>query len=152
MYKSMESIDMHPTVLKKLADAVAKLFSITREKSWLSGEVPRNWKKGNVTPIHKKGRKEDQGNYRSVSLSSVPGKIMEEILLEGMSKHMQNQEVIQDNQHSFVVLRDGMTASVDKRRVTDIIYLKYLKLYSLNEMSVQLDRKCGSRLMSTFKD
>lgn len=115
-----------------------------------AGEVPRNWKKGNITPIHKKGQREDQGNYRSVSLSSVPRKITEQTLLEGMSKHMQNQEVIQDNQHNFMVLCDGTTASADKRRATDVIYLKYLKL--LNEKSVQFDTKCGSSLTSTFTD
>jgi len=60
---------MPPSVLRELADVIAKPLSMTLERSWQSGEVPGDWRKGNIVLMFKNGRKEDPGNYRPVSLN-----------------------------------------------------------------------------------
>ncbi|RMC21672.1 hypothetical protein DUI87_02540 [Hirundo rustica rustica] len=72
-HKSMGPDGIRPRVMRELADELAKPLSIIYHQSWLTGEVPDDWKLANVTPIHKKGGREDPSNYRPVSLTSCLG-------------------------------------------------------------------------------
>lgn len=97
-----------------------------------------NIRKGNITCFYKGTKKEALGNYRPVSVTSVPGKIVAQILLESVLEHMENKEVTGDSQHgftgdrscltNFMAFYDRITALVGKGRVNDANYLDLCKV------------------------
>ena len=100
---------MHPGVLRELVRWLPNC-----SPSYLTSHVCQvqpleTGKKGNFTPFYKKGRMQDPGNYRSVSLTSVPGKVTEQILLEDVLRHKKDKKVIQHSQHSFIKGRLWLT-------------------------------------------
>jgi len=48
-----------------------------------------------------KGKKEDPGNYRPISLTSIPGKAMEQLTLEVIIKKVAEKKAIRSSQHGF---------------------------------------------------
>lgn len=63
--------EVHPWLLRELADEVAKPLSIIFENLCQPSNVPTNSKRGNITPIFRKRDKESLGKYGPVSLTSA---------------------------------------------------------------------------------
>ena len=136
-HKSMGPDRLHPKVLRELVGVIAEPLSALYQHSWLSGEVPEDWRLANVTPIYKKSRKEDLGNYRPVSLTSVPGKVMEQIILGEITWHVHGIQGIRPSQHEFMKGRlcltnlisfyDWVTRLVDEGKAVDVLYLDFSK-------------------------
>ncbi|KAJ7400289.1 RNA-directed DNA polymerase from mobile element jockey-like protein [Pitangus sulphuratus] len=93
---------------QSLVDVITKPLSMIFEQSWESREVSADWKLVNV-PIFKKAKKECPKNYRSVSLTSVTSKVMENIILGSIEKHLENNTVIGHSQHGFMRLKSCLT-------------------------------------------
>ncbi|KAJ7397102.1 hypothetical protein BTVI_138697 [Pitangus sulphuratus] len=75
-------------------DTIVRLLTIIFGSLWRSGEVSEHWKKANVTIIFRKCKKEDLENYQPVSPTSIPGKVMECLILETSSIHTDDKKVI----------------------------------------------------------
>jgi len=142
-------------VLKELADVISELLSIIFERSWRTGEVPEDWRKASVTPVFKKDEKEDPENYSLVSLTSILGKMMEQLILDVIVKQVEEKKVIRSSQHGFpkrkscltnlIAFYDGMTVWVDDGRPVDVVYLDFSKAFDMDSHNILLGKlgKCG---------
>lgn len=84
--------------IRTVPDSGAVLVSVICEMWWRWGDVPGDQKGVNVRAIHKKGPKEEPGNYRPLSLTPVPGKVVEQVL-ETVTNQMK--QVVAKTQHRF---------------------------------------------------
>lgn len=105
------------------------------ERSWLQDQVLETRKKANVTLIYRKGKKEDPWNYRLVSITTTfPGKVMEQILLEKISRHVKNKQMTRSTHHRFtmksrltnqIATCNEMCGMMDEIRAVDVVCLGF---------------------------
>ena len=90
-------------------------------------------------PTSKKGRMEDLGNYRPVSLTSVSGKVMEEITRSQITGRVRDNQGTGPSQRGFLKDRsclidpisfyDQVTRLVDEAKAVDVVYLDFSEAF-----------------------
>ena len=112
------------------------------------GRLPDQWKLANVTPIHKGGEANQVFNYRPISLTSIPCKILEHIVLHHLNKKLD--VFLHHRQHGF---RKGMSCetqlcatyhdlakSMEQNKVTHALILDFKKAFDKVPHSLLLQK------------
>ena len=134
-------------MLRELAE---ELVSVIYQQSWLTGEVPDNWRITSVTLIYKKDWKDDPRNYRPVSLTSMPGKIMERLILNVLTGHVKDNKGIRPSQQGFmkgvscltnlISFYPQVTHLVDDGKTVHVVYLDFIKPFDTVPHSILLEK------------
>ena len=66
-----------------------------------SGDIPKEWKLANISPFFKKGGRSLACNYRPVSLTCVPCKLLKHIVCSNIMAHLDEHKLLSDKQHAF---------------------------------------------------
>ncbi len=92
-----------------------------------------------MIPIFKKGSKLKPCNYRPISLTSVPFKVMERIIVEKINAHFQKEKLFTPHQHGFLNGKscttnmleyiDLLTTSIAKGQSVDVLCTDFAKAF-----------------------
>ena len=136
--------------LQTFSTLISEPLALIFNKSIETGTVPPDWRCGNITPIFKKGSKSSPGNYRPVSLTSIPCKILESIIKDRVTEHLYDNILIKSSQHGFtknkscltnlLEFMEKVTKEYDSGNALDIVYLDFAKAFDKVPHSKLIDK------------
>ena len=100
-FNNNKSNDIPIVVIKHCAPIIAPTLSKLYKNCMSRRTFPDELKLVVITPIHKKGPKDDVGNYRPISTLPIFGKIFEKILYSRIYNFMSQHNIICDTQFGF---------------------------------------------------
>lgn len=109
------------------------------QQSLSTATVPDDWRIGKVIPVHKSSNKSSPLNYRPISLTSVPSKILEHIIHKNLSIHLDSISFFNKAQHGFrrnfscetqlLCLTHDLFSNLDSGFPTDAVFLDFAKAF-----------------------
>ena len=105
--------NLPPKLLKLAARILAPSLTFIFNQSLSSGIVPLEWKLARVTPIFKKGKRQDVNNYRSISIIPVVAKVFERIIYDQFYKYLNDNDLLANCQSGFSSLHSTPTSLLE---------------------------------------
>ena len=106
-------------------------------ESWNTAILPDDWLRANLVAIFKSENKSEATNYRPVSLTSIPCKLMERIIRKRILTFLTDNDILSDKQWGFLSKRsrkhlkifDQWTLALDNKVEVDVVYLDFRKAF-----------------------
>jgi len=101
-HKSSGPDELHPRVLYEVRNEIAFPLKLIFEKSLITNQLPLDWRSANISPIFKKGSKNDVKNYRPISLTCICCKIFESIIRDHLYEYFITNNLLSNKQYGFI--------------------------------------------------
>ena len=147
---SMGPDEIHPLLLKNCATHLAYPLTLILNRSLQNGSLPSAWKTSLVVPIFKKGARYDPLNYRPISLTSVPSKLMERIVCKELMSYLESQELLNPHQFGFrsgrstvdqlLLVYDMVSRQTDLGTVNEVILFDFSKAFDVVVHDLIIDK------------
>ena len=128
-------------ILKHCAPILAPILQSIFTQSLTTASLPHDWLCANINPLFKTGDRTDPTNYRPISLTSIPCKILEHIIHKHIMNHLDANNILTDTQHGFrpkrscesqlIVTHHDIAQQLDRRdtKQVDAIILDFAKAF-----------------------
>ncbi|XP_050680149.1 uncharacterized protein LOC126976049 [Leptidea sinapis] len=133
-------------------------ISLLFKRSFNEGLVPLKWKTAYVSPIHKKGSRENVENYRPISKLSLFAKVLERLVFTQVYKTFSS--AFDQCQHGFLkarstvtnlaVLNDYISEQMVQGNQVDVIYMDYTKAFDRIDHCILLKKLTALDDMKIF--
>ena len=127
------------TVLSTFCEHLCKPLCLIYNQSLQLGQLPKDWKLANVTPVFKNGQRNLTNNYRPISLTSQACKVLESIIRDHIITFLSDKNIFCTQQHGFTYHKscftnlletfEDWTKSNDQGLSTDIVFLDFKKAF-----------------------
>ena len=126
VHKSSAIDNLSARVIKDSFEYLPKQLTHMFNCSIRTSIFPDIWKRATVVPLQKGGDKSNVCNLRPVSLLPLPGKLLEKLVHNKVSKYLNDNKLWNDGQNGF---RKGRSTIGTVAEFTDDVLLGINKLY-----------------------
>lgn len=117
--KSRDFYDVSSSIVKEVSEGIVEPLAFCVNQCLYGGVFPEVLKIAKVSPIFKKGDRNNPSSYRPISLVPILGKIIESLVFKQVSSHLELHGLFSDSQFGF--RRGRSTADAIDAMVTDIL-------------------------------
>ena len=150
------------SLIKSNKDLLAVPLSMLFNESIATGKFPQRLKHAIVTPIYKKGTKDDVGNYRPISMLSTTSKIFESLMKNSLVYYLESKSILSPEQFGF---RQGLSTfdalnsfmqdvynNLDKQNSLLSIYVDFTKAFDTVKHDILLLKLRHYGIRGTIND